>query len=216
MADIPSVLKATVDDPKRLVVAAVSAVTALAAVFGVEIEPRELVRPVLASAGFYEISATHEDAGAMVQRIQELAKKSPEHPLIGQLRTLSKEGRIPFEGREREVRLRLSPVSLSGGASVVCRSSDLRDTYVQFNSPRVGLVTFKLEGGEPCNHAAPDEVQVGQETWDKLELRATTSDVKLTMNVLLYPPVVELADRGASSSAHRAADTQLAATAPGN
>jgi hypothetical protein len=148
----------------------------------------------------------------MVQRIQEIAKKTPDHPLITQLRTLSKEGRIPFEGREREIRVRRSPAALPAGVNLVCRSSDLRDTYLQLNSQRIGLVTLKLDGGEPCNHAAPDEVQLGQDTWNKLALGSAMSDVKLTMNVLLYPPFELVADRGLPTGAEHSAGQQVAAT----
>ena len=215
-----SVVKAVVGVPnaprKAAMVTVVSAIAAIGTALGVQIEPKELLRPVLASAGFFEISAAHEDAEALIKRIQDLDQAKPDHALITQLRGLSKESRTPFEGREREVHLRLSRrVAVAGNVGVVCRGSELRDTHLQYGSGRDGLVNLRLEDDDTCNQVRPDEVQLSPETWNKLDLRAAASETKLTMIVLLHPPVViSAADAGSPLAARRVAGARRAAASP--
>ena len=193
MEHVLSLLKALIEDPKRfpktLGAALISAVTMLMASLGVHVEPKELVRPTLLSAGFFEISAAHQDTEALIKRLQDIDQKDPDHGLIAQLRTLSKEGRSPFQGREREVGVRLSRIVAASDIGVVCRDSDLRDTYLQYVSPQAGLVTLKIEGADSCNPELRSQVQLNQETWDKLVASSAAGDTKLRMNVLLHPPV---------------------------
>lgn len=213
-----SVVKAVVENPKAprkaVIVKVVSAITAIGTALGVQVEPKELLRPVLASAGFFEVSVALQDTEPLMKRIQDIDQANPDHPLITRLRALSKEGRIPFQGRDREVQLRVSRRVAAGDIGLVCRRSELRDTYLQYDSPRVGLITLRVEDDDSCNQAHPDEVQLSPETWDKLDLRPTTSESKLTVNVLLHPPVVSLADAGSPADPRSGSEPTLAAASP--
>jgi hypothetical protein len=192
MEQVLLLLKALIEDPKRfpktLGAALLSTITLVMGWLGVQFDPKELLRPVLLSAGFYEISASHQDSEALIKRLQDIDHKQPEHGLISQLRELSKEGRSPFQGREREIVVRFSKVAPAGDVGLVCRDSDLRDTYLQVVS-RDGLVTLKVEGADSCNHELRSQVQLNQDAWDKLVGSGATGDTKLRMNVLLHPPV---------------------------
>jgi hypothetical protein len=193
MEQVLLLLKALIEDPKRfpktLGAALLSTITLLMGWLGVQVDPKELLRPVLLSAGFYEISAAHQDSEALIKRLQDIDQKQPEHGLISQLRELSKEGRSPFQGREREIVVRFSRVAPAGDVGLVCRDSYLRDTYLQVVSPRDGLVTLKVEGADSCNHELRSQVLLNQDAWDKLVGSGATGDAKLRMNVLLHPPV---------------------------
>ncbi|HYS76762.1 MAG TPA: hypothetical protein VEL80_01390 [Burkholderiales bacterium] len=214
-----SVVKAVVGVPnaprKAAMVTVVSAIAAIGTALGVQIEPKELLRPVLASAGFFEISAAHQDTEALIKRIQDIDQAKPDHALITQLRVLSKESRMPFEGREREIHLRLSHrVAVAGDVGVVCRGSELRDTSLQYEFGRGGLVNLRLEDDDTCNQAHPDEVQLSPEIWHKLDLRAAASDAKLTMNVLLHPLVERPADTGSPPAVRNATEAHRVAALP--
>ena len=162
----------------------ISMASAFVAAIGFDVAPRELIRPILNSAGYVEISASHQDTETLVKRIQDIAHETPDHALIKRLRELSKEAASPFDGRDMEIRLRLSEQAARGAVGVVCRNSDLRDTYLQFLSRNQNLVILKVADGV-CTQG---EVQVNQETWALLGLDQGRPFETLKMHVLLHRP----------------------------
>jgi hypothetical protein len=189
MEQAPSAEKPAVVDPKWIWLKTrgaivVSMMSAFVAAVGFDVKPRELIRPILMSAGFVEISVANQDTEVLINRIQDIAEKVPEHALIKQLRKLSKEAAPPFDGREKDIQLRLSEEAGSGTVGVVCRNSELRDTYLQFLSPNHTMVVLKVKDGA-CTQG---EVQVNPETWVLLDLDQRRTVQTLKMYVLLHRP----------------------------
>jgi len=164
-----------------------SMLSAFVAAVGFEVKPKELIRPVLMSAGFVELSVANEDTEALIKRIQDIADKKPNHALILELRRLAKETRSPFDAREEDIPLRLSESAESGPVAVVCKNSRWRDTYLQVTSrEKSNLVILKVDDEGECTG---DEVLVHPDTWALLPVdkRGGTAQT-LKMHVLLHRP----------------------------
>jgi len=189
MDQAPSAEKASVLDPKWIWLKTrgailVSMISAFVAAVGFDVKPRELIRPILMSAGFIEVSVANQDTEVLINRIQDIAEKMPDHALIKRLRALSKEAASPFDGREMEIQLRLSEAAVPEAVGVVCRNSELRDTYLQFLAPDRTMVILKVDDGA-CTSG---EVQVNPKTWEVLGLDERRAMQTLKMNVLLHRP----------------------------
>jgi hypothetical protein len=192
MEQVYSLLKAFLSDPKRVWTTVAAAVAALAAAIGVErVEPKELIRPLLSSAGFFEVSAGHRQSEALIQRIQDIDRSDADHPLVRRLRTLSIEGKSPFQGREHEIRLRRSTIAPAGYFAAVCPDSHLLYTYLQSSarSPEVGLVILRVERADTCGASNErDEVRVNPGVWGDLVGGTGADTTTLKMDVLLHFP----------------------------
>jgi len=189
MDQAPSADKTSVLDPKWIWLKTrgailVSMISAFVATIGFDVKPKELIRPILMSAGFVEISVANQDTEVLIKRIQDIAEKMPEHALITQLRRLSKEGASPFDGREKDIQLRLAEATVPEAVGVVCRNNELRDTYLQFLAPDRSMVILKVDDGA-CTSG---EVQVGPKTWHLLGLDERRPMQTLKMLVLLHRP----------------------------
>jgi hypothetical protein len=175
---------------KALGAVVISSVSAIVAAFGIkDVDLKAQIRPLLMQADFFEVSVVHQDTEALIKRIQDIQKSQRDHALIRQLRMLSKEGDHPFLPYLRDVLVRRSTVALPRDVGVVCRNSDLRDTYLMHEAnPSVGMVILKIEGKDTCNRADPDQLQVTEETWARLGLGPDNTKLK-GVDVHLHPPV---------------------------
>lgn len=193
MKSAPSLERTTIEHPKWLWAKGRGAVlfsmlSAFVAAVGFQVEPKALIRPILASAGFYEISVNYTDTEAVIKTIQKIDRTKSDHPLIKELRRLSKETDRPFQGQPADIELRLSKFAPEGPVGVVCRNSELRDTYLQFLSAESGLVILKVVDAGACNQARRDEVQVHPDTWKLIITQSGRTREKLQMDVLLHRP----------------------------
>ncbi len=190
MKQVPSQPKTLLGDSKWLSKAlgavVISGVSAIVAAFGIkDVDLKAQIRPLLMQADFFEVSVDHKDIGALINKIQDIQKSQRDHALIRQLRMLSKEGDNPFLPYLRDVPVRRSTVALPRNVGVVCRNSDLRDTYLMANQS-VDMVILKVEGKDTCNLAEPDQVQLSQETWARLGLGPNNTN--LSVDVHLHQP----------------------------
>lgn len=189
MDQAPSAEKTAIVDPKWIWLKTrgailVSMLSAFVAAIGFDVKPKDLVRPILMSAGFVEISTANQDTEVLIKRIQEIAQKDPEHALIRRLRKLAKDTENPFDSRVKEIQLRLSGSSVPEEVGVVCQNDELRDTYLQFLKQDRTMVILKVGAGA-CSRG---EVRVNADTWKELGLDKGRTSQTLQMDVLLRRP----------------------------
>jgi len=164
----------------------ISGVSAMVAAFGIkDVDLKAQIRPLLMQADFFEVSVAHHDTEALINRIQDIQKSQRDHALIRQLRMLSKDGDSPFLPYLREIHVRRSTVALARDVGVVCRNSDLRDTYLMANQA-ADMVILKVEGKDTCNLTDPDQVQLTEDTWTRLGLGP--NNTHLNVDVHLHQP----------------------------